>query len=113
MMKLSLGPSADDFINLAMSSLTDRERESLVLKFGLGGRQPMTYQQIGNEFGNVSRERVRQIVMKALRKLRHPCRIDMLIIARECYTDRARSYAICRNRPPEWCMCKYHGWSEE
>lgn len=50
--------------------LTDREREILILRFGIQDK-PLTYAQIGTKF-NLSRERIRQIEAKALRKLRYP-----------------------------------------
>lgn len=62
----------------ALASLTTRERRIIGLRFGLdNGDNPMTLEQIGNEFG-ITRERVRQIEAKALRKLRHPARAKML-----------------------------------
>jgi RNA polymerase primary sigma factor len=56
-----------------MAGLNQREQEVLQLRFGLGNRPPQTLEEIGNKF-NTTRERVRQIEAKALRKLRHPTR---------------------------------------
>jgi RNA polymerase primary sigma factor len=56
-----------------LSELTDRERSVLLLRFGLEDDRPRTLEEIGKEF-NVTRERIRQIEAKALRKLRHPSR---------------------------------------
>jgi RNA polymerase primary sigma factor len=56
-----------------LNSLTRRERAVIELRFGLGEALPHTLDQIGVEFG-VTRERIRQIEAKALRKLRHPSR---------------------------------------
>ncbi|HEX7365043.1 MAG TPA: RNA polymerase sigma factor RpoD [Dehalococcoidia bacterium] len=53
--------------------LTDRERRVLLLRFGLEDDRPRTLEEVGKEF-NVTRERIRQIEAKALRKLRHPSR---------------------------------------
>ena len=56
-----------------LSSLTPRERKVLELRFGLGDGRSRTLEEVGREF-NVTRERIRQIEAKALRKLRHPTR---------------------------------------
>ena len=60
-----------------MSSLSDRERTVLKLRFGLDDGQPRTLEEVGKVF-NVTRERIRQIEAKALRKLRHPTRSKKL-----------------------------------
>jgi RNA polymerase primary sigma factor len=56
-----------------LRNLTDRERKVLVLRFGLEDGHQRTLEEVGQEFG-VTRERIRQIEAKALRKLRHPSR---------------------------------------
>ncbi|HUZ02374.1 MAG TPA: sigma-70 family RNA polymerase sigma factor, partial [Thermomicrobiaceae bacterium] len=56
-----------------LDSLTGRERRVLQLRFGLEDGRARTLEEIGQEF-NVTRERIRQIEAKALRKLRHPSR---------------------------------------
>ena len=58
-------------LNNALSSLTSREREVVTLRFGLEDGRARTLEEVGREF-NVTRERIRQIEAKALRKLRHP-----------------------------------------
>jgi RNA polymerase primary sigma factor len=58
-------------IAAALDQLTDRERKVLELRYGLTDGQPRTLEEVGKAFG-VTRERVRQIEVKALRKLRHP-----------------------------------------
>ncbi|MDO9063309.1 MAG: RNA polymerase sigma factor RpoD, partial [Microbacterium sp.] len=56
-----------------LSTLTPRERKVLELRFGLEDGRSRTLEEVGREF-NVTRERIRQIEAKALRKLRHPTR---------------------------------------
>jgi RNA polymerase primary sigma factor len=56
-----------------LDGLSERERKVLVMRFGLEDGITRTLEDVGREF-NVTRERVRQIEAKALRKLRHPLR---------------------------------------
>jgi RNA polymerase primary sigma factor len=60
-------------LNKILSELTDRERRVILLRFGLEDGRARTLEEVGKEF-NVTRERIRQIEAKALRKLRHPSR---------------------------------------
>jgi RNA polymerase primary sigma factor len=60
-----------------LSSLSDREARVLKMRFGLNGARPMTLEEVGRKFG-VTRERIRQIEAKALRKLKHPSKRRML-----------------------------------
>lgn len=60
-------------IEEVLASLSDREAKVLKMRFGLEGKNPMTLEEVGKEFG-VTRERIRQIEAKALRKLKHPSR---------------------------------------
>jgi RNA polymerase primary sigma factor len=60
-------------LNTVLSELSDRERRVLLLRFGLEDGRARTLEEVGKEF-NVTRERIRQIEAKALRKLRHPSR---------------------------------------
>lgn len=64
-------------IDQVLGLLGDRERRVLTLRFGLEGGRVRTLEEVGREFG-VTRERVRQIEAKALRKLRHPSRSQLL-----------------------------------
>ena len=70
--------SLEGEISAALDTLDDREREVIVLYFGLSGAPEMTLEEIGLQF-RLTRERVRQIKEKALRKLRHPTRGRKLI----------------------------------
>lgn len=58
-------------------TLTEREQKVLRLRFGLDDGRPRTLEEVGKQF-NVTRERIRQIEAKALRKLRHPSRSKKL-----------------------------------
>ena len=60
-----------------LSTLTYRERKVLELRFGLVDGTPRTLEEVGREF-DVTRERIRQIEAKALRKLKHPSRSSKL-----------------------------------
>ena len=62
-----------DELYAVMKDLTDREEKVLRLRYGLDDNKPRTLEEVGKEFG-VTRERIRQIEAKAIRKLRHPSR---------------------------------------
>jgi RNA polymerase primary sigma factor len=64
-------------INDVLDTLTEREKRVLQLRFGLEDGRSRTLEEVGGEFG-VTRERIRQIEAKALRKLRHPTRSKRL-----------------------------------
>ena len=66
-----------DEINAVLSGLTEREEKVLRLRFGLYDGRTRTLEEVGKEF-NVTRERIRQIEAKALRKLKHPTRSKRL-----------------------------------
>ena len=62
-----------DHLDEVLATLTEREAKVLKLRFGLEGSKQMTLEEVGKVFG-VTRERIRQIEAKALRKLKHPSR---------------------------------------
>lgn len=62
-----------EHIDILLQDLKDREKQVIVLRFGLEDGHPRTLEEVGKEF-NVTRERIRQIEAKALRKLRNPVR---------------------------------------
>ncbi len=66
-----------DKLSDVLDTLTERERKVLELRFGLGDGYSRTLEEVGKQF-KVTRERIRQIEAKALRKMRHPTRIRQL-----------------------------------
>jgi RNA polymerase primary sigma factor len=64
-------------VETVLGQLTERERRVLELRFGLGDGRSRTLEEVGREFG-VTRERIRQIESKALKRLRHPSRSKKL-----------------------------------
>lgn len=66
-----------DKMHEVLATLTDREKKVLIQRFGLLDGKPKTLEEVGLEF-NVTRERIRQIEAKALRKMRHPTRAKQL-----------------------------------
>ena len=76
----------ESFVELKaiLSTLTEKEAKVLVARFGLNGQEAQTLELVGEEFG-VTRERIRQIEAKALRKLRS--KVNHLDAKREDYLD--------------------------
>jgi len=66
-----------DKLGDVLGSLNERERKVLELRFGLGDGYSRTLEEVGRQF-RVTRERIRQIEAKALRKMRHPTRLRQL-----------------------------------
>ena len=79
-------------------TLDDREKEVIKLYFGLSGEPEMTLEEIGLQF-HLTRERVRQIKEKALRKLRHPTRGRKLISFSDSAVAAQERAATCGTRP--------------
>lgn len=78
-------------MNSALGTLTDREKKILVLRFGITDGAPRTLEEVGNVF-KVTRERVRQIEAKALKKLRHPTRSRRLRTFLDMTLQHQREY---------------------
>ncbi len=74
---LLIDESLSEEIKRSLSTLTEREREIIVLFFGLSTNHPLSLEEIGEKF-NLTRERVRQIKDKALQRLRHTSRSKIL-----------------------------------
>ena len=72
-----MGQSLTEEVNIILDTLTNREAKILKLYFGLDGEKPHTLEEVGAVF-KLTRERVRQIKEKALRKLRHGYRCKVL-----------------------------------
>jgi len=66
-----------DKINKALKTLTKREREIIILRYGIGDGGTYTLEEVGQKF-DITRERVRQIEAKAIKKLQHPTRSSIL-----------------------------------
>ena len=60
-----------------LNTLTEKERDVMTLRFGIGTDNPLTLEEVGEKY-NVTRERIRQIENRALKKLRHPSRSKIL-----------------------------------
>ncbi|TFH41440.1 MAG: RNA polymerase sigma factor RpoD/SigA [Chrysiogenales bacterium] len=75
--KKVLDESLSSALDEVLTTLQEVEREIIKLRFGLDGHDPMSLQQIGDKF-NLSKERIRQIEKKAIRRLRHPSRSQSL-----------------------------------
>lgn len=72
-----LDESLRNALNTVLDTLTSSEREIIKMRFGFDGYKPMSLQQIGEKF-SLSKERIRQIEKKAIRRLRHPSRSQKL-----------------------------------
>ncbi len=72
-----LDESLKKALNDILDTLTESERKILRMRYGLDGYEPMSLQQIGDKF-ELSKERIRQIEKKAIRRLRHPSRSQKL-----------------------------------
>ena len=72
----------EEMVDMVLSTLSDREANIIRMRFGIGRDRAMTLEEVGKEF-SLTRERIRQIEAKALRKLRHPSRAGIL---KECMT---------------------------
>jgi RNA polymerase primary sigma factor len=73
--------SLRDDINSVLDTLTEKESEIIQYRFGLNGRNPLSLKEIGDRY-NLTKERIRQIEKKAIKRLQHPSRSQYL----EAYT---------------------------
>jgi RNA polymerase primary sigma factor len=69
--------SLKDDINSVLRTLTEKEAEIIQYRFGLNGRSPLSLKEIGDRY-NLTKERIRQIEKKALKRLQHPSRRQLL-----------------------------------
>jgi RNA polymerase primary sigma factor len=72
-----IGNSLRQDINEVLSSLSQKESEIIQLRFGLNGRRPMSLKEIGSKY-KLTKERIRQIEKKAIKRLPHPSRSHLL-----------------------------------
>jgi RNA polymerase primary sigma factor len=75
--ELYLEKALREDINNILQTLTDKEAEIVQFRFGLNGRSPLSLKEIGDRY-NLTKERIRQIEKKALRRLQHPMRSQYL-----------------------------------
>ena len=64
-------------INVILRTLTEKESEIIQYRFGLNGRSPLSLKEIGDRY-HLTKERIRQIEKKALKRLQHPSRSQLL-----------------------------------
>jgi len=69
--------SLQEDINTVLATLTEKEAEILRYRFGLNGRRPMSLKEIGDKY-RLTKERIRQIEKKAIKRLQHPSRSQLL-----------------------------------
>ena len=74
---LAIESALKDDINEILATLTDKESEIVQYRFGLNGRSPLSLKEIGDRY-KLTKERIRQIEKKALKRLQHPNRISRL-----------------------------------
>lgn len=94
-------------IQQVLSSLNDRERQVLELRFGLLDGVSLTLDAVGEIFG-ITRERVRQVEVQALRKLRHPIRARRLRDFRDDHLLFNEESETKQYQDPAWLNQKYH-----
>lgn len=81
--EMVLPPDGKETLEYVMNTLEPREADVFMCQY----RDNMTYAKIGEKHCGITRERVRQIIVKALRKLRHPSRSKILRLGREAYLN--------------------------
>jgi len=69
--------SLKEDINKILKTLSEKEAEIIQYRFGLNGRTPLSLKEIGEKY-NLTKERIRQIEKKALKRMQHPSRSEIL-----------------------------------
>jgi RNA polymerase sigma factor (sigma-70 family) len=90
-----------DVVRDVLEGLTPREAKVLYLRFGIGLTQDYTLEEVGLRF-DVTRERIRQIEAKALRKIKHPSRSDVLRQLLGVYESTAEKHAQHKKLQEQW-----------
>lgn len=90
-----------DVVRDVLEGLTPREAKVLCLRFGIGLTQDYTLEEVGTRF-DVTRERIRQIEAKAIRKIKHPSRSDVLRQLLGVYESTAEKHAQHKKLQAQW-----------
>jgi RNA polymerase sigma factor (sigma-70 family) len=90
-----------DVVRDVLEGLTPREAKVLYLRYGIGLAQDYTLEEVGTRF-DVTRERIRQIEAKALRKIKHPQRSDVLRQLLGVYESTAEKHAQHKKLQEQW-----------
>jgi len=88
-----------------LNGITPREKTVLCMRFGIGLKQDYSLEEIGNRF-DVTRERIRQIEAKALRKMKHPSRLDVFKELLGWYESTADKEAEAKKLREQWAKAR-------
>jgi predicted DNA-binding protein YlxM (UPF0122 family) len=88
-----------------LNGITPREKTVLCMRFGIGLKQDYSLEEIGNRF-DVTRERIRQIEAKALRKMKHPSRLDVFKELLGWYESTADKEAEAKKLREQWSKAR-------
>jgi RNA polymerase primary sigma factor len=75
--EMAIASALQDDIELVLATLDEKEADVIRFRYGLGDREPLSLQEIGDRF-DLTKERIRQIEKNALKRLRHPARREIL-----------------------------------